>query len=99
MNIFLISRSRFRRLSLNNFQNEKNFGNYKLYNFIGFPLFYLAKIFIFFKLGKAISLDGNPILNTKQGINLWMGGTNFKIPKKYYSFKNNYTNMKNRNNP
>ncbi len=94
MNIFLISRSRFRRLSLNNFQNEKNFGNYKLYNFIGFPLFCLAKIFIFFKLGKAISLDGNPILNTKQGINLWMGGTNFKIPKKYYSFKNNYTNMK-----
>jgi hypothetical protein len=94
MNIFLISRTRFRRLHLNNFQNEKQFGIYKLHNYIGPILFYLAKIFIFFKLGKAISLDGNPILKNQQGINLWMGGTNFKIPEKYYYCKNNFTNMK-----
>ncbi len=94
MNIFLISKTRFRRLHLNNFQHQKLFGNYKLYNYVGPVLFYLAKIFIFFKLGKAISLDGNPILKNQQGINLWMGGTNFKIPKKYYYLKNNFTNMK-----
>jgi hypothetical protein len=95
MNIFLISRSRFRRLSLNNFQNEKKFGNYKLYNFIGPVLFYLVKILLFLKLGKAISLDGNPILKSKQGINLWMKGTNLKIPKKFRNLKNNFVNMKN----
>ena len=94
MNIFIICRSRFRRQSLNNFQNIKNFGDYKLYFLLGFPLFYLSKIFIFFKLGKFISLDGNPIINEKKNINLWMGGTNFKIPNEYINFKNNYTNMK-----
>jgi len=95
MNIFLICKSSFRRLSLNNFQHNKNFGNYKLHNFIGPTLFYLFKIFFILKLRKAkiISFDGNPIVSSRQGINLWMGGTNFKIPKKYHHLKNNYTNM------
>jgi hypothetical protein len=93
VNIFIICKSNFRRQSLNNFQNTKNFGDYKLYFLLGFPLFYLSKIFSFFKSGKFISLDGNPTIDEKKGINLWMGGTNFKIPNEYNNFKNNYTNM------
>lgn len=94
MNIFIICRSKFRRQSLNNFQITKNFFNYKLYFFLGFPLFYLSKICSFFKLGKFISLDGNPVIDEKKGINLWLGGTNFKIPDEYNNLKNNYTNMR-----
>jgi hypothetical protein len=94
MNIFIISKSRFRLLSLNNFICQKKIGSYRVYRFFGVFSFYIGKIIIFFKLGKAISLDGNPLLKVKQGINLWMGGTNFKITKKYRFLKNNFVNMK-----
>jgi hypothetical protein len=94
MNIFLISKSKFRKLSLNNFQYQKRIGSYRLYNFIGPTLFYIGKLLLFLNLGKGISFDGNPILKSEKGINLWMGGTNFKILKKYNNLKNNYVNMK-----
>ena len=94
MNIFLISRSKFRKLSLNNFQYQRRVGPYRLYNFIGPTLFYIGKLLLFFNLGKAISFDGDPILKSEKGINLWMGGTTFKILKKYYHLKNNFVNMK-----
>jgi hypothetical protein len=94
MNIFLISKSKFRKLSLNNFQYQKKIGQYRLYNFIGPVLFYIGKLLLFFNLGKAISFDGNPILKSKKGLNLWMGGTSFKIIKKFNHLNNNFVNMK-----
>jgi hypothetical protein len=94
MNIFIISKYRYRLFSLNNFIYKKKICSYKIYKFFGLFSFYIGKIILFFKLGKVISLDGSLSLKKNEGINLWMGGTNFKISKNFSFFKNNFVNMK-----
>jgi hypothetical protein len=94
MNIFLIAKTKFRNASLNNFKSQKKFGQFKLYNFIGPYLYYIGKLLVNLKVGKAISFDGRPILKKKEGVNLWMGGTIFKIPSEYQNLKNNFVNSK-----
>ena len=54
----------------------------------------LGKILLFFKLGKFISCDGEPFIK-KSGINLWMGGTDIKIPDDFKTFHNNCVVMNN----
>ena len=50
----------------------------------------------FFKIGKFISVDGDPFLrDEKNSINIWFTGTSLRITKKYKDFKNNYVNMDN----
>ena len=92
--IFFIFRSRYRRLSLNNFLHSTNFHEYKVINLSG-PLFsylgYLIYFFNFSKKMKFISCDAYPFLKRRDcAINIWLGGTNFKIMEKYKKFNNNY---------
>lgn len=94
---FFIFKHRFRRRALNNFINIKKIRNFKIfdlsgifkYYILGLPLYLLSKIFTkFFKNFVFISCDGKPQIK-EQGINIWFGGTSYKIPNGYKNFKNN----------
>ncbi len=92
--IFFIFKSRYRRLALNNFLYSKNFYPYRIVNLSG-PILsffgYLIYLFNFSKKMKFISCDAYPFLKKKEsGINIWLGGTNFKIMEKYKTFNNNF---------
>ena len=93
MNIIFAFRFRYRRDHLSNLLKLNKIKNFRIYNFSG-PVLYLFGILLsFLRFGKTISCDGNPLIKTN-GINLWMGGTNFKIPTIYNNLNNNYVNMK-----
>jgi hypothetical protein len=93
--IFLIFRSRYRYKDLGNFLHSKIYKNFILINLSGF-LSIFGRILIYIKVGRGISLDGDPIISDKlSGINIWFGGSSFKIPRQFKNLDNNYVNMKN----
>lgn len=91
--IIFAFKHRYRRLSLNNLIFLKKIDNILILNFSGPIIYFLALIFykIFrFRFILFISCDGNPFLKDEiRSVNLWLGGTNFKIPEKYSKFLNN----------
>jgi hypothetical protein len=94
--IFLIFKSRYRYKDIGNFLYSKIYNNFFLINLSGPLKSILGRFLIALKIGRAISLDGNPIIKHKSdGINIWFGGTSFKIPEKFKYLKNNYVNVKN----
>jgi hypothetical protein len=94
--IFLIFKSKYRYKDIGNFLNSRIYNNFFLINFTGPLLSIFGRILICFKFGRGISLDGNPIIKNKsEGVNIWFGGTSFKIPEKFKNLNNNYVNIKN----
>ena len=94
--IYFSFRYRHRQKELNNFLKSRFYGNYMLLN-LGGPFRYIfSKIFSLFKIGKAISCDGRPLIKKKSnGINFWMRGTHLNIPKDIRSLNNNYVTIAN----
>jgi len=94
--IFLIFKSRYRYKDIGNFIHSKVYNNFFLINLSGPLKSILGRFLVALKIGRGISLDGNPIIKNKSdGINIWFGGTSFKIPEKLKYLKNNYVNVKN----
>tara|TARA_B100000886_G_scaffold323542_1_gene267455 strand:- start:42 stop:1046 length:1005 start_codon:yes stop_codon:yes gene_type:complete len=92
--IIFIFKRRFRKETLNNFLSVKKIKDVHILNFSG-PIFYFIGKFLyfFFKSKKIIfvSCDGLDYLyRESNSINLWMGGTTYKIPDKYKKYKNNF---------
>ena len=51
---------------------------------------------LFLNIGRAISCDGRPnIKDISKGINFWMRGTYFDIPKNLRNYNNNYITIPN----
>ena len=94
--IFLIFRSNYRKSTIGNFGKSNSYGDIKLISLSGRIKSIFGRILYFFKIGKFISVDGDPILrDEKNSINIWFTGTSLRITKKYKDFKNNYVNMDN----
>ena len=94
--IFLIFRSNYRKSTIGNFGKSNSFGDIKLISLSGRIKSIFGRILYFFKIGKFISVDGDPFLrDEKNSINIWFTGTSLRITKKYKDFKNNYVNMDN----
>ena len=94
--IFLIFRSNYRKSAIGNFGKSNNYGDIKLVSLSGRIKSIFGNILYFFKLGKFISLDGDPFLKEeKNSINIWFTGTSLRITKKFKNYKNNYVNMNN----
>lgn len=85
--LFLAFRSRFRNNALNNLRKSQKIKNIIILNFSGPILIWVA--LFFYKLFKFpsflfLSCDGNPLLkNSINSLNLWMGGTIYKIPEEF----------------
>ncbi len=92
--LFFIFHFRYRQRTLNNILKRKKVRKYFLINLSGPFYSMFGKILLFFKLGKFISCDGEPFVK-KLGINLWMGGTDIKIPENFKDYKNNCVVMNN----
>ena len=92
--LFFIFHFRYRQRTLNNILKRRKIKKYFLINLSGPVYSVLGKILLFFKLGKFISCDGEPFIK-KTGINLWMGGTDVKIPNDFKTFHNNCVVMNN----
>jgi hypothetical protein len=68
--IFLIFKSRYRYKDIGNFLYSKIYNNFFLINLSGPLKSILGRFLIALKIGRAISLDGNPIIKHKSdGIN------------------------------
>ena len=94
--IYFSFRYRHRQKELNNFLKSRFYGNFFILNLGGPFRYFLAKILSIFKIGKAISCDGRPLIdNESVGINFWMRGTLLDIPKNLRNFKNNYVTIYN----
>ena len=94
--IFLIFRSNYRISTIGNFGKSNSYGDIKLISLSGRVKSIFGRILYFLKLGKFISVDGDPFLkNEKNSINIWFTGTSHRITKKFKNFKNNYVNMSN----
>lgn len=94
--IFLIFRSNYRISTIGNFGKSNSYGDIKLISLSGRVKSIFGRILYFLKLGKFISVDGDPFLkNEKNSINIWFTGTSQRITKKFKNFKNNYVNMNN----
>ena len=92
-----IFKHRFRRRALNNILNIKKLKEFYIidlsgfikYYLFGLPLIYLiSKYKKIFKNFVLISCDGCPPIKYN-GINLWFGGTSYKVPNKFKNYKNN----------
>jgi hypothetical protein len=93
--VILLCKSRYRKETLNKFSKFAVYGNILVLSFCGPALFFFGKYIQKLKIFKCISIDGLPlILKKEDGINIWFGGTTFKIPIEYRNFQNNYVNMK-----
>jgi hypothetical protein len=91
--IIFVFKSSYRSLALNNFIKTKKLENFFIINLSG-PFMHLfgRLIYKYLKFNNVIfvSCDGHPFLyDENNAVNLWVGGTNFKISKKYLEFKNN----------
>jgi len=94
--IYFSFRYRHREKELNNFLKSRFYGSFLLLNLGGPFRYLLSKIFSLFKIGKAISCDGRPLIKKKSnGINFWMRGTYLNIPKDIRSLNNNYVTIAN----
>ena len=61
--IYFAFKYRYRFKDLNNFLKSRIYGNYILLNFSGPFKYYLSKILVLLKIGRAISCDGRPLRN------------------------------------
>ena len=94
--IFLIFRSNYRISTIGNFGKSNSYGDIKLISLSGRIKSIFGRILYFLKLGKFISVDGDPFLkNESNSINIWFTGTSLRITQKFKNFKNNYVNMNN----
>ena len=94
--VFILKR-RFRRASLLNILKIGKIKEFRIIDFSGpikYVFFYkiLSFFLFFFKKYKKnfifISCDGFPLIKDN-GVNLWFGGSNLKIPNEYKNLKNN----------
>ena len=94
---FFVFKYNFRRTSFNNFIKVRNIKNFRVYDLSGplkyysfgkFIIFFVQKFHLYFKNCVLISCDAEPIL-FKNSINLWFGGTSYKVPQKFKKLKNN----------
>jgi hypothetical protein len=91
--VIFIFKYKYRILSLNNLIFLKKIKNILILNLSG-RLTYLLGLILYkilrFNSFFFISCDGQPFLKkSSHSINLWFGGTNYKIPEKYSNFNNN----------
>ena len=94
--LYFAFKHRHRFKDLNNFLRTKKYGKYLILNLGGPFKSFLAKILTKFKIGRAISCDGRPlILNKSEGINFFIRGTNSNIPRDLRILNNNYVSIKN----
>ena len=94
--IFLVFRNNYRKAALGNFGKSAKYNDILLISLGGRFKSIIGKIIFFFKLGKFISIDGDPVLTDKNSsINLWYTGTTLKILKQYRYLENNFVNMNN----
>ena len=93
--IYFAFKYRYRFKDLNNFLKSRIYGNYILLNFSGPFKYYLSKILILLKIGRAISCDGQPLIRNKsQGYNLFIRGTDLNIPSNLVDLDNNIVAIK-----
>ena len=93
--IYFAFKYRYRFKDLNNFLNSRIYGKYILLNFSGPFKYYLSKILILLKIGRAISCDGHPLINNKsQGYNFFIRGTDLNIPSNLLDLDNNIVSIK-----
>lgn len=94
--IFLIFKNTYRFSALGNFAKSNKYNKYLLISLSGRVLSILGKFLYFLKLGKFISLDGEPYLSDEKiSANIHFKGTSLKIPKEYVKEKNNFVNISN----
>ncbi len=94
--IFLVFRNNYRSAALGNFGKSAKYDDILLISLGGRIKSILGKILFFFKVGKFISIDGDPVLTDKNlSVNLWYTGTSLKISKQFRHLKNNFVNMNN----
>ena len=94
--IFLVFKNNYRFNALGNFAKTSKYEDILLISLGGRFKSFIGKILYFFRLGKFISIDGDPILNDeKLSINFWFTGTSLKISKNSKHLKNNFVNMSN----
>ena len=94
--IFFSFKHRYRQKELNNFLNTRIYGKYFILNLGGPFKYFIAKILLFLKIGKAISCDGRPLIADKsRGINFWMRGTSLNIPSNLKNLNNNFVTINN----
>ena len=93
--IYFAFKYRYRFKDLNNFLKSRIYGNYILLNFSGPFKYYLSKILILLKIGRAISCDGQPMIRNKsQGYNFFIRGTDLNIPTNLLDLDNNIVAIK-----
>ena len=93
--IYFAFKYRYRFKDLNNFLKSRIYGNYILLNFGGPFKYYLSKILILLKIGRAISCDGRPLIKNKsQGYNFFIRGTDLNIPSNLLDLDNNIVSIK-----
>ena len=93
--IYFAFKYRYRFKDLNNFLKSRIYGNYILLNFSGPFKYYLSKILILLKIGRAISCDGRPLIKNKsQGYNFFIRGTDLNIPSNLLDLDNNIVAIK-----
>ena len=93
--IYFAFKYRYRFKDLNNFLKSRIYGNYILLNFGGPFKYYLSKILILLKIGRAISCDGRPLIKNKsRGYNFFIRGTDFNIPSNLVDLDNNIVAIK-----
>lgn len=94
--VFLLFKNNYRLNALGNFAKSNKYGDILLISLGGRFKSFIGKILYFFKLGKFISIDGDPTLNDENfSINLWFTGTSLKISKNLKYLNNNFVNMSN----
>ena len=93
--IFFSFKASYRKMMFNNFLANKIYGKYFVLNLGGPIKYFIGKLLIFLKIGKAISCDGNPVIIDKsKGINFW-SRTTLYIPQNLYNLNNNFAAIKN----
>ena len=94
--IFFSFKHRYREKELNNFLNTRFYGKYFILNLGGPFKYFIAKILLFLRIGKAISCDGRPLIADKsRGMNFWMRGTSLNIPSNLKNLNNNFVTINN----
>jgi len=93
--IYFAFKYRYRFKDLNNFLKSRIYGKYILLNFSGPFKYYLSKILILLKIGRAISCDGHPLIKNKsQGYNFFIRGSDLNIPSNLLNLDNNIVAIK-----
>lgn len=92
--IYFSFKHRHRYKDLNNFLKTRVYGKYFILNLGGPIKHFIAKILLFFKIGKGISCDGRPIITDQsKGINFWVRGTILNVPNMLRNLNNNFVTV------